>query len=60
MECPHCKYTVDDEKEYEVHGNFWRLQGDLELRRQILLDEEKAYLRGCPKCKKLFVSDYNW
>ncbi len=59
MECPYCKYEDTDASEDRNSGNFWTLSNDIELSRETgLFDKQKANIKGCPNCKRIFVSDY--
>jgi hypothetical protein len=61
MECPYCKYTIDDNGKDREAGQFWKLTNDVQLERDTyLFEKQTAKIYGCPQCKLIFVCDYTW
>lgn len=60
MKCPYCNY-IDERKneEFDEYGYFYIHQ--LKMIRpseSFIRNEDEAYLIGCPKCSKTFISTF--
>jgi len=61
MKCPYCGYEATKTTEDREKGEFWELSNRVELERSSgFMENQKALLRGCPACKKVFVDDCSW
>jgi hypothetical protein len=59
MKCPYCEYEATEDTEDRDKGAFWNLTNSVQLKRSSgFMEEQKAYVAGCPNCKRLFVDDY--
>lgn len=63
MKCPYCKYENGwNNKDKELddingeHGNFFALP--IKVVRDVYYYTESRTVFGCPKCKKVFISDW--
>lgn len=59
MKCPYCEYEESEATYDREKGKFWELSNHITLERRCdFMEDQEAYLLGCPACKRIFLSDF--